>query len=227
MNNETMSSGHGLVGRGDGTKPAFHILTDEQREKIAAAAFELLERVGVRLTEPEAQALLHGAGARIEEERVHIPAHLVEEAIQSAPSRISIYTRGGERSMQLGGTSAYYGAHTDAPDVLDPFTHQRRPCREEDVRRNAVLIDALPNISYTTASGLVADRPPEIADRVSLAQCLINSTKPVLAMPVTLQARADSREMAALAVGGDVLSLSKGDVLSPSKGDDALQARPI
>ncbi len=191
-------------------KPTLRVLTDGQQSAIAAAAFELLERVGVKLTESEAQALLHGAGARVEGDRVYIPAHLVEDAIQSAPQAISIYTRDGELSMQLQGYSAYYGAHTDAPDVLDPFTHERRPCQEEDVRLNAVLIDALPNISYTTASGLVADRPPEIADRVSLAQCLRNSTKPVLAMPVTLQALADSREMAALAVGSD----------------DALRARP-
>ncbi len=113
--------------------------------------------------------------------------------------------------MRLGGTSAYFGAHTDAPDVRDPFAGERRPCYEADVRRNAVLIDALPHISYLTASGLVADRPPEVADRVSLAQCLRNSTKPVLAMPVTLEALADSREMAALAVGGD----------------DALRERPL
>ena len=206
-----MNSGHGLAGSEGRIKPIFRILTGEQRGKIAAAVFDLLERVGVKLTEPEAQTLLHGAGARIKGERVHIPAHLVEEAIKSAPQRISIYTRGGKRSMQLEGTSAYYGAHTDAPDVLDPFTHERRPCREEDVRRNAVLIDALPNISYTTASGLVADRPPEIADRVSLAQCLINSTKPVLAMPVTFQALTDCQEMAALAVGGE----------------DVLRARPV
>jgi trimethylamine--corrinoid protein Co-methyltransferase len=184
-------------------KPTFRLLTDEQQSAIAAAAFELLERVGVKLTEPEAQALLHGAGARVEGDRVHIPAHLVEDAIQSAPRGISIYTRNSELAMRLEGHNWFCGAHTDAPDVLDPFTHQRRPCLEQDVRRNAVLIDALPNISYTTASGLVADRPPEIADRVSLAQCLKNSTKPVLAMPVTLQALADSREMAALAVGGD------------------------
>lgn len=192
-------------------KPRFHIPTDEQRRAIAEGAFELLERVGVKLTEPEAQELLYSAGARIDDDRAYIPAQFVEEAIQSAPQAISIYTRDGELSMQLQGYSAYYGAHTDAPDVLDPFTHERRACQEEDVRRNAVLIDALPNISYTTASGLVADRPPEIADRVSLAQCLMNSTKPVLAMPVTLRALADSREMAALAVGGD----------------DALRARPV
>jgi len=192
-------------------KPKFCILADEQRRSIAAAAFGLLEEVGVSLTEAKAQALLDGAGARVERDRVYIPAYLVEEAIRSAPAGISIYTRGGELSMQLEGDSAYYGAHTDAPDVLDPFTHERRPCCEADVGRIAALIDALPNISYTTASGLVADRPAEIADRVSLAQCLRNSAKPVLAMPVTLSALANCREMAALAAGGD----------------DVLRARPI
>jgi trimethylamine--corrinoid protein Co-methyltransferase len=191
--------------------PTFRLLTDEQQSTIAAAAFELLERVGVKLNESEAQALLYGAGAHVEGGRVTIPAHLVEEAIRSAPQGISIYMRDGELAMRLEGYNYYYGAHTDAPLVLDPFTNKRRPCQEEDVRRNVVLIDALPNISYTTASGLVADRRPEIADRVSLAQCLKNSTKPVLAMPVTLRALVDCREMAALAV----------------RGEDALRAKPL
>ena len=181
----------------------FRILTDEQRRAIAEGAFRLLEQVGVKLTEPEARELLYDAGARIEGERVYIPAHLVKEAISSAPRSISIYTRDNKLIMKLEDYNYYYGAHTDAPDILDPFTHERRPCREEDVRRNVVLIDALLNISYTTASGLIADCPPEIADRVSLAQCLKNSTKPVLAMPLTLEALIDSHEMAALAVGGE------------------------
>jgi len=192
-------------------RPRFRILSDEEREAVATAAFGLLEDVGVRLTEPEAQALLDGAGARVAGDRITIPSHLIEDAIRSAPSSISIYTRDGELSMRLEGDSAYFGAHTDAPDVLDPLTHTRRPCREDDVRRNAALIDALPNVSYTTASGLVSDCPPGVADRVSLAQCLMSSPKPVLAMPVTLEALADSREMAALSVGGE----------------DALRARPI
>jgi len=109
--------------------------------------------------------------------------------------------RGEERTQE----------ESDAPDVLDPFTHRRRACEADDVRRNATLIDALPNISFTTASGLVADCSPGVADRVSLAQCLMNSTKPVLAMPVTLQALVDSHRMAALAVGGE----------------DALRAEPV
>jgi trimethylamine--corrinoid protein Co-methyltransferase len=183
-------------------KPMIRLLTDEQKKAISAAVIELLERVGVRLTDSEAQALLFEAGAHIEGDRVYFPEHLVREAIQSTPQGISIYTRAGELAMRLEGHNYYFGAHCDAPDVLDPFTYQRRPCMEQDIERNVVLIDALPNISFITASGLVADRQPEIADRVSLAQCLKNSTKPVLAMPLTLRGLVDCQEMVALAVGG-------------------------
>jgi len=170
---------------------------------MAAASFNLLEHVGIRLTEPEARDLLSAAGARLEGERVTIPASLVREMIDSAPASISLYTRDGELAMGLGGMSACFGAHTDAPDVLDPFTDERRPCTEADIGRHAVLIDALPSIRFATASGMVADRPQAVADRAALAQCLIHSRKPVLAMPLTPEAVIDSREMAALAVGGN------------------------
>ena len=180
------------------------MLSDEQRAGLADASFDLLGRVGVRLTEPEARGLLCGTGAEIDGDRVRMPLGLIDEAIRSAPSSVAIYGREGERAMELGGRSVHFGAHTDAPDVLDPCSGKRRPCREVDVGRNAALIDALPNIAYTTASGMVADRPAEVADRVALAQCLTHSAKPVLAMPVTYRSLVDCREMAALAVGGDV-----------------------
>jgi trimethylamine--corrinoid protein Co-methyltransferase len=105
--------------------------------------------------------------------------------------------------------SAVFGAHTDAPDVLDPCTGERRPCSGADVGCSAAPNDALSNVSYTTASGMVADRPPEVADRVALAQCLIHSLKPVLEMPVTPQALADSHQMAALIAGGDEVLLER------------------
>ncbi len=179
----------------------FRMLSDSQRTKIADAALELLERVGVTLTLSEARNLLHDAGANLEGDRVRIPEMLVRNAIESAPSKIDIYTRDGVHAMQLGGDSAHFGAHTDAPDLLDPFSGERRPCAQADVARNVALIDALEQIDYTTASGMVADCPAEMADRVSLAECLINSPKPVLVMPVTPEALVDCHTMASLAVG--------------------------
>ncbi|MBM4422784.1 MAG: hypothetical protein FJ030_05260 [Chloroflexi bacterium] len=194
-------------------KPTLHLLSGEEREAIAEAAHNLLDRIGVRLTEPEARELLRRAGARIEGDRVFIPPHLIVQAVECAPSAISIFARHGGEAMRLEGRNIYYGAHTDAPDVLDPFTRERRPCLKQDVIGNAVLADSLPNIHFITASGLTADCPPEIADRVSLAQCLQHSTKPVLTMPISLDSLRDMREMAALAVGGDSALRARSNVI--------------
>lgn len=181
----------------------FHFLSHQSREKIAETAFQLLEQVGVTLTHPKARDLLQKAGASLEGDRARIPAELVEQALSSAPVQIDIYTRDGEQAMRLGGGSAHFGAHTDAPDVLDPFSGERRPCTQADVTRNVILIDALDQIDYMTASGMVADCPAEIADRVSLGECLINSPKPVLVMPVTPESLVDCHRMAALAADGE------------------------
>ncbi|MGD8397522.1 MAG: trimethylamine methyltransferase family protein [Anaerolineae bacterium] len=182
---------------------AFHFLTDHARRAIAAGALELLESVGVQVAEPEAVARLQGAGARVDGGRVRLPAFLVEQALGTAPRELALYTRDGHPAISLGGHRASFGAHTDAPDVLDPDTGARRACLEADVARHARLVDALPNIDYATASGMVADRPAAVGDRVALANCLEHSPKPVLAMPVTLDGLADCHEMAALAAGGE------------------------
>jgi len=181
--------------------PIFRILDDEKLEKILAATFRLLEQTGVRLTHPEAHTLLQNAGARFDGQRVYISEMMVLQALNSAPEKIIIYNRDGQPTMQLGGKNVYYGAHTDAPEVLDPVNHLRHPCMEADVCAHARLAEALPNIHFLTVSGLVTDQPAQLADCAALAQCLQNSTKPVLVMPITRQSLEDVRCMSAIAVG--------------------------
>ena len=57
--------------------------------------------------------------ARIEGDRVFIPPHLIVQAVECAPSAVSIFARDGREAMRLEGRNFYYGAHTDAPDVLE------------------------------------------------------------------------------------------------------------
>ena len=184
------------------SKPVFQLLTEEQKNALAQAAFDILEQTGVRITESEGRALLIKAGARLDGRLTFIPHRLVQEALRSAQREIHLYHRDGREAIQLGGHKAYYGAHSDAPDILDPLSGARRPCLEADVRQNAALIESLPRIDFLTASGLVADRPAEIADRVSFANCLIYARKPILAMPLTQASLSEMHAMAALASGG-------------------------
>jgi len=179
------------------------ILSLEDREKIAAAAIDLIEHEGVVLTESEAVELVHGAGATVDGDRVRMPSSLVLAAIESAPEGISIYDRLGNRTMQLEGNNHYFGAVTDAPEVIDPFTGVRRPCTFEDVRRNVLLVDALDNMYFANATGIISDRPPEMGAVLSASLSFIYSTKPLLAEPVTQEMLEACHEMAALAVGGE------------------------
>jgi trimethylamine--corrinoid protein Co-methyltransferase len=78
-------------------------LSEGQIRRAHTAGLRILEETGVSLTEPEARELLHGAGAHIvDDELVRIPARLVEEALESAPSEIRFSTRAGEDGIVLG-----------------------------------------------------------------------------------------------------------------------------
>lgn len=181
-------------------RPSMQLLDQPKRERITSAVIRVMEQTGVVLSEQHALELLHGAGAKINGGRVHVPQSLLEAALQTAPQTLELWDRNGDISLTLGAREVHFGAHADAPDILDPRTEKRRPCCEADVGRNAVLVDELPNMAFVTASGLVSDRNASVGDRVALAQCLRYSTKPVLAMPVTLDALKDCWEMVTIAV---------------------------
>ena len=56
-------------------------LSEAQQKRIHQASLEILDRLGVCLYDDEAVALIRKAGAHVDEEnRVHIPARLVEWA---------------------------------------------------------------------------------------------------------------------------------------------------
>ena len=88
--------------------PRLQVLTEDQKETIFLSVLEVLEHTGVRVDNDEGLELLSSAGARVvlssskgvgPQRRVCIPSYLVEDALASAPRRITIYNRLGERVM--------------------------------------------------------------------------------------------------------------------------------
>ena len=67
--------------------PQFALLSESQLEDLHLAALEVLRRTGIRFYHRPALEMLREAGATIADgNRVRFPAHLVEEALASAPS---------------------------------------------------------------------------------------------------------------------------------------------
>ena len=79
-------------------RPCLSVINESQIERMYRTTLGLLEHTGVQVTHPRALELLHGAGARVDGDRVRIPAWMVEDAIREAPSCVVLGNRNGERT---------------------------------------------------------------------------------------------------------------------------------
>jgi len=183
-------------------KPTMQIINEDQIREIHLAALEVLERTGIKMTHPRGVELLAGAGAKVDGDRVRIPAWLVEDAIRKAPSRVVLGKRTGERSVFLEGNKSWFGPSLDCIDYLDPVTDTRVPFTSDHCRITATIADALPNFHWTMTIGMASDQPPQIADRVIARQALTYCEKPLVFCCNDVQSERDIYEMALLICGG-------------------------
>lgn len=184
--------------------PTYHLLTPDQIKSIHTATLELLETGGVAVYHDEARQMLADAGCRIKGDHlVQIPNWLVEAAIQSAPSRITIYDRLGNVAMRLEGRRVHFGLGTDLIHTYDLETGQLRPSKLSDVAAAARITDALEHIDFIGSYALPGDSPANLMYVDSFKTELENSTKPIFYTAAGLEDIDFINAMAAVAVGGD------------------------
>ena len=154
----------------------------EEREKIIEEAVDVLARVGVFVENDEAIELLDGAGARIDSTtgRVLIPEHLIESALQSAPSRIQIFDRYGEMAMDLGEDRVHFNPGSAALRIFDYGLGKARTPVTSDVVAFSRLTDALPNYAAQSTGVIPGDVPEGLADRYRVYIGLLSSQKPLV-----------------------------------------------
>ena len=192
--------------------PFIHFLNEEQCRKVHDATLELLEKTGVWIGDPECLEMLRGAGARVVDispksgskynRRVQIPAHMVEDAIRSAPESITIYNRQGDVAMVLEERRYYFGFFGDTPDYIDPYTNERRKMVFDDIEKHTILNDYLPNADWILAVGNCDDIELKYTYQASAEAILRNTTKPVVFCTGSVEAVTDIVDMAAAIAGG-------------------------
>jgi trimethylamine--corrinoid protein Co-methyltransferase len=183
--------------------PRFRKLSDDQLKRIHYASLEILERTGVRLLVPEAVDLLKAAGADATEgNRVRIPAHLVEWALDIAPKRIVLANRSGQRVMPLERHNVFYGPGSDCPNIIDVNTGERRQGTLQDIVDGIRVCDALQNIDFLMSLNIAGDIPQEHADLYQMQAMLTNSPKPILFVTTEFAGCVGAVEMAEIVAGG-------------------------
>ncbi|MFW6048667.1 MAG: trimethylamine methyltransferase family protein [Candidatus Bipolaricaulota bacterium] len=166
------------------SNPLLNLFPEEDIDKIHAASLELLERTGVEIHHPRALELLDDAGARIHDgDLVKFPSHLIQEAVSSAPERVTVADRLGERTLFLEGSNVYYGTGSDLKYTYDVETGERRPSTLQDIEMSARVADGLKNIDFLLTYAMANELDQEVVDLHHFYAMTKNSVKPMVLTP--------------------------------------------
>ena len=181
--------------------PHYRGMTDDQCRLIHRASLEILERTGVLLYYQPAVDLLKKAGCYVEENRVRIPAHLVEWALRAAPSHIRLYDRSGKPALQLGDRISNFGTGSDCLHILDHRTNERRDALCQDIVDGIRVADAMPHIDFIMSMFLPSDAP-DAADVRQMEVMLNYSAKPICFVTYEWEGTAEIIDMLEVVAGG-------------------------
>jgi trimethylamine--corrinoid protein Co-methyltransferase len=139
------------------------LLTLADCQKIHSAALDVLSDLGVRVDDAGIIRTLQEAGATVAgENRVHIPAHLVEWAVRQSPRQVKIADRAGHL-WQLGPDGGTLVVTGNALYITRGRV--RSELRAADLAELARVADACPNIHGMVGTS-IADYPPTSRDFV-------------------------------------------------------------
>jgi trimethylamine--corrinoid protein Co-methyltransferase len=180
-------------------------LGDGEVERIAEAALTVLAESGMAVYSDEALDALVSAGGQVDGDSrtVKLPRPMVEDAIASNPSSVTLFSRDGTCDAVLEQDRVHYGTGGTAIYVLDPETGQRRASTVWDVAMNARLVDVLENIHVFTINVFpndVGDKDEIDANRFFHA--LDNTTKHVMGGIYSMAGLQKAIRIAELAAGG-------------------------
>lgn len=181
----------------------YNTLRPDQMKEIHFKSCKVLEEIGMVVHHEEAVGLLKKAGAFVKEEnKVFLPASLVEWAIKSAPSHITLYDREGHPAMDLEDRNVYYGTGSDTIYIIDHQTKERRRWRKKDVEEAITVCEYLPHVDFVMSMGVISDVGLKMSYREQYAIMLRKTKKPQLVVCDDVEDLKDIIEMAALVRGG-------------------------
>ena len=179
------------------------VFTPDELTDIHNATLDVFERTGVYVGSAEAQELFHGAGCKVEADGiVKIPAHVVEDAIRSTPSRLVMYGRDPKHDIVLEDGRVGFTNFGEGINVVDPYTGELRPTTKKDVGDCSRIIDALPEIDVIERPLGAHDVPAETQPLHNAEAILANCSKHACIGSMNGYLSGRMRDMAAAIVGG-------------------------
>ncbi|WGI20976.1 trimethylamine methyltransferase family protein [Amylibacter sp. IMCC11727] len=100
-------------------------LDEEGVLAIHRGAMHILSKIGIKMMNPEAVAILKAAGCKTDEETVFFDEDLVMEMVAKAPAEHTIIPRNPEKSVHIGGNSLAFVNVSSPPNYWDMETGKK------------------------------------------------------------------------------------------------------
>lgn len=184
---------------------SLEILSTDELNVIHLASLDLLENLGVKVFSNEALKILDESGANVDysKQTAKIPQHLVDEALKKCPKTIRLSARNQELDVVLDGRHIFGTTDGTGLATIDLDTGERRQPTKDDVRRTALMVDALDHINmyYPTVTPLDCPGHAHVLHEYEAA--LNNTEKHFISGATYLPEEADFLlQMASTLVGG-------------------------
>jgi len=182
---------------------SLNMLSQDELESIHLATLEILSTVGVFVQNPEARELFAKAGARVEEEGlVKIPPHLVEEAIISAPSTLTLAGRTADRDILIESGRVNFTNFGEGILIIDHRTGELRATTKADLAEVTRVLDSLEVIGVIERAVGSQDMAPSMQAIHNYEAMVNNTTKHCFLGPENGENIRAILKMAEIAVGG-------------------------
>ncbi len=183
--------------------PILRPLDQDGLARLHEASLGILDTTGVAVTSEVIRGRMARAGARVDGDRVRLPAALVQTALAAAPAEYTLAARDPAWDLPLDGAHGYLSVDGSAAEILDLETGERRPSTEADLARVTRLADALPEVAFLWQGVEAGDRPAPVRALYELRTQLVQSGKHIQLMTATTPLAARGAvEMARAVVGG-------------------------
>ena len=135
-------------------------LTQAQMEQIHETALKALEEVGLADAPQSGVDYLKSVGCiEGDDKRVRFPRSVVENALNKAAKKITLFSRDGKNDMELWGSRVHFGTAGAAVNMVDVEKNEYRESLLQDLFDAAKIVNELENVHFFQRPMVCRDIP--------------------------------------------------------------------
>jgi trimethylamine--corrinoid protein Co-methyltransferase len=183
---------------------SLNVFTADEIEDIHLATLEVMERTGVFIEDEAALDVFSDGGCAVDRQSriVKIPPYVLEDAIRSAPSRLSLAARDPSKDYVMETSRVGFTSFGEGVLIVDPHSGDLREPTKADVGNAARICDYLDSVDvYERAIG-AADVPQQVGQLHNAEATFANTTKHVFMGPFNGYLLGKIVEVASVIAGG-------------------------